>query len=298
MSDGYMRMPPNSAPHTPSRLHLQSGITPKGWFCITLGYMLQELGDSKYLVWLLPVFLVSITSASISIMSSNDSRIILHTYFRSSCSARLRIALSLKGLPYESVYVNLLKGEQFGGEYSKINPSHLVPTLQHIKGASDADENQDIVLTQSIAILEYIEEVFPDTVRLLPPLSNTLGRATVRSLANIIACDTQPVTNLRILSRVVKLGGTKEDWAKDLMEEGLAAYETLASTVSGRFSYGDSITLADICLVPAVWGALRFGVDLDKFPVIKRIYEELSQQEAVKQAHWNAQGDTPDSLRA
>lgn len=196
--------------------------------------------------------------------------------------------MNIKGLEFESVYVNLLSGDHQGAEYRKINPSGLVPTLHHIKSGSDSAE----YLTQSLAVLEYLEEVFPSSP-LLPPMTDPNGRATVRALSNIIACDTQPVTNLRILSRVTKLGASKEAWAKELISEGLEAYENLAATTSGRFSYGDHITLADVCLVPAVWGALRFGVDLGRFPVIQRVYEEVSQHESVKKADWKTQGDTP-----
>jgi maleylacetoacetate isomerase len=227
-------------------------------------------------------------------MSQQDNRLILHTYFRSSCSARLRIVMNLKGLKYESVYVNLLSGEQFGEKYGELNPSRLVPTLQHTKSGSETA----VTLTQSMAILEYLEEEFPENTSLLPPRSDAAARATVRALANIVACDTQPPTNLRILTRITRLGGSKEDWAKELMHEGLAAYEKLASSTSGRFSYGDAITIADVCLVPAVWGALRFGVKLDGLPIVKRVYEEMSGHEAVKRAHWKNQGDTPEALRS
>lgn len=201
--------------------------------------------------------------------------------------------MNLKGLEYESVYVNLLSGQQSASEYAKINPSRLVPTLQHVGGSAE----NTVSLTQSMAIMEYLEEIFPNKTPLLPPASDPVGRATVRALANIISCDTQPVTNLRILSKVAKLGGRKEEWAKELMGDGLAAYERLAGASSGRFSYGDSVTLADVCLVPAVWGALRFGVDLDDFPVVKRVYEQMSRDEAVERAHWKNQGDTPAELR-
>ncbi|SPO05397.1 related to maleylacetoacetate isomerase [Cephalotrichum gorgonifer] len=193
-------------------------------------------------------------------MSSENATFVLHTYFRSSCSARIRIALNLKELPYESVYVNLLSGQQSGSEYAKINPSRLVPTLQHVSAGAPGDSTDNTVsIPQSMAILEYLDEAFPDKPSLLPPASDPVGRATVRALANIIACDTQPVTNLRILLRVTKLGGSKEDWARELMCDGFAAYERLAAGTSGRFSYGDRITLADVCLVPAVWGHCGSG---------------------------------------
>jgi maleylacetoacetate isomerase len=221
-----------------------------------------------------------------------DAEFLLHTYFRSSCSARLRIALELKQIPYTCKYVNLLKGEQSSDAYDVINPSHLVPSLQPLSGPDSG-----IIITQSIAALEYLEEKYPSRTPLLPPKSSPVGRAHVRSLVGIIACDLQPVTNLRILTRVGSLGGDKADWAKDLMAEGLRAYERLVAEKAGRFSYGDTITMADLCLVPAVWGALRFGVQMEDFPVISRIYEQLSKEEAVIKAHWKNQADTPLELR-
>jgi len=214
----------------------------------------------------------------------------LYTYFRSSCSARVRIALNLKSIPYQPKYVNILKGEQSTADYDTLNPSHFVPSLT-VNGS-------DTILTQSVAILEYLEEQYPESTALLPPTSDILGRVQVRALVGIIACDVQPVTNLRILSRVSAAGVSKEQWAKELMTDGLAAYEKVAAIKAGKYSYGNSVTMADVCLVPAVWGALRFGVDIEKFPVVKRVYEQMSNLDAVKLAHWKNQEDTPEGLRA
>jgi maleylacetoacetate isomerase len=210
----------------------------------------------------------------------------LYTYFRSSCSARVRIVLNIKGVSYERKYVNILIGEQALSEYDEVNPSHFVPSLKLPNGT---------ILTQSLAIMEYLEEAYPDTSRLLP--SDALGRAQVRALAEIVACDIQPVTNLRILSRISALGGAKEQYAKELMTEGLSAYERLAAKTAGKYSYGDQVTMADASLVPAVWGAVRFGVDIEQFPTIKRVFEELSKLDAVVKAHWKTQEDTPQELR-
>lgn len=226
-------------------------------------------------------------------MSQSEPEFTIYSYFRSSCSGRLRIALNLKELPYQSIYVNLLEGEQKSKEYAAVNPSGLVPTLRHLK----APGGSAALLTQSMAMLEYLEEVHPDKSPLLPSTSDPVRRAEVRELANIIACDVQPPTNLRILSRINDLGGSKEAWAKNLMTEGLEAYERRAAKSSGRYSVGDNVTLADVCLVPAIWGALRFGVDLDALPTVKRVYEALNELHAVKKAHWKTQEDTPESLR-
>jgi len=227
-------------------------------------------------------------------MANRDPDFCLYTYFRSSCSARLRIALALKSISYSSKPVNLLKGEQRLAEYSDINPSHSVPSLQPLSGP---DANADVLITQSIAALEYLEERYPDSAPLLPPTSSPADRAYVRSLVGVIACDLQPVTNLRILTRVDGLGGSKAEWAKELMGDGLAAYERLVAARAGRFSLGDAISLADVCLIPAVWGAMRFKVDMTAFPVVTRIFEEMSGLDAVKQAHWKNQLDTPEELR-
>jgi maleylacetoacetate isomerase len=225
-------------------------------------------------------------------MPTPDAEYLLHTYFRSSCSARLRIALNLKQIPYTSKPVNLLKSEQSKEPYASINPSHLVPSLQVFSGLDSG-----LIITQSVAALEYLEERYPELTPLLPPSEEPMARAHVRALVGIIACDLQPVTNLRILNRIGSLDGDKAAWARDLMAEGLRAYERLVVKQAGRFSYGDFITMADVCLIPAVWGALRFGVEMGEFPVVMRIFEEMSGEEAVAKAHWSKQVDTPLELR-
>ncbi|KAF2092821.1 maleylacetoacetate isomerase [Rhizodiscina lignyota] len=224
-------------------------------------------------------------------MAEASEDLVLYTYFRSSCSARLRIALNLKNIPYTSKYVNILKNEQSSPEYDAVNPSHLVPSLRHVSA--------DITITQSVAALEYLEERFPDHTPLLPPASDTTTRAHVRTLVDVIACDTQPVTNMRILTRIAALGGTREQWARELTTEELIAYERLAKRTAGKFSVGDEITLADICLVPAVWGAQRWGVDLQRLGLetVSRVFENMEEVKAVNKAKWDCQEDTPEELR-
>lgn len=224
-------------------------------------------------------------------MAAGPAEITLHTYFRSSCSARLRIAFNLKAITYRSVYVDLLKDEHHSLDYHAFNPSGQVPSMT-LHGPE-----RDQILTQSVAMLEYLEEAFPGRVPLLPPMSDPIGRARVRALVDIIACDIQPVTNLRILKQVESVGKSRQEWAHDLVIEGLNAYEAHIVHNGTRFSCGDSITLADVCLVPAVWSALRFEVDLNAFPHIKRVYDEMSKEQAVKVAHWQNQPDTPIDLR-
>lgn len=215
-------------------------------------------------------------------------KLTLHGYYRSSCSARLRIALDLKDIPYEPKYVNLVDGEQLSHEYGLINPSRSVPTLV-IEGSPPWK------ISQSVAALEYLEEAYPDTTSLLP--ADTKSRASIRNLVNIIACDIQPPTNLRIMKRAKALGGDPNTWARELMAAGLQAYEAAVSSTAGKYSCGDMITLADVCLAPAMWNAERYGVALNSFPTVCRIYAALSQHVSFQNAHWQKQPDCPEELR-
>lgn len=216
----------------------------------------------------------------------------LYSYFRSSCSARVRIAAHLKSIPLKYHFIHLVKGEQRSDSYKQINPSASVPTL-----IINLDDGTSSSIKQSVAILEYFEETHPENP-LLPPLSDSIGRARVRELVNIVSDDIQPVTNLRILQRVRGMPeGSAEEWARHFMQLGLQSYEALASSYSGRYSVGDTVTLADVCLTPAVDGAMRFGVDFEKLPNVKRIYDELQKVEAFQKGGWRSQEDTPDEFR-
>ncbi|PYI35684.1 Maleylacetoacetate isomerase [Aspergillus indologenus CBS 114.80] len=229
--------------------------------------------------------------------------ITLYTYFRSSCSARLRIALHLKSLPYTPIALNLLEGAQQAPDNLARNPSGTVPTLLISPSPSPGSGSGSptaapIKITQSLAALEYLDEAFPATPALLP--RDPATRALARTLAQIIACDVQPVTNLRILQRVAPWGVDRAAWSRDLIADGLRAYETIIAEagVSGTFSVGDQVTVADVCLVPAVWGAERVGVDVaGLFPVVARVVRRLERLEAVRSAHWARQADTPAELR-
>lgn len=224
--------------------------------------------------------------------TTQDSAYILHTYFRSSCSGRVRIALNLKGIPYQPKAVNIVKEEHKTTEYGEINPLNFLPSLQVTSGP-DAGK----VLIQSVAIMEYLEDKYPDAAPLLPPKDDVAGRAHVRALVNVIAADVQPVTNERILKRVAAEGGNDKQWAHWLMTDGFAAYERLAVPTAGKFSYGDSISMADICVVPAVWRSARFGVNMDDYPTMKKVFENMSKEDAVVKAHWKNQPDCPEDLR-
>lgn len=180
----------------------------------------------------------------------------LHGYFRSSASYRVRIALNLKGLGAEHLPHHLRKGEQRDPSYLAINPQGLVPTLQ----------DSGTVITQSLAIIEWLEETHP-----APPLlpKDPLRRAHVRAFAQVLASDTHPVQNLKVLARLRELGLPEEQvmgWAAWANREGLAACEALIAGEPGPFCFGDVPTMADLCLVPQLANARRFGVDVAAFP--------------------------------
>ncbi len=189
----------------------------------------------------------------------------LYNYFRSSASYRVRIALALKGLEYDYVPVHLVKDEQFKESYAAVSASRLVPTLL----------DGDRVLTQSLAIIEYLDETHPE-----PPLlpRDALGRARVRSLAFDVACEIHPLNNLRVLRYLVrdmKVGDEdKNRWYRHWVETGLETVERqLDSPATGRFCHGDAPTLADIVLVPQILNAQRYDCRLDHVPRVMRVFD-------------------------
>ncbi|TKA81645.1 hypothetical protein B0A49_00532 [Cryomyces minteri] len=222
-------------------------------------------------------------------MSHEDPKFVLWGYYRSSCAGRLRIALDLKSVDFENAFVRLDKDEQLQDHWKAVNPSGAVPVLV-------ATSREDTyAITQSVAALEYLEEVLPDRRSLLP--MDPVARAKVRVLVNIIACDTQPISNRHIMLAVNDIGASGAEWSKKYISRGLAAYEKTVGISAGKYSVGDEITLADVCLVPAVWAAQRWGVDFEPMPVVSRIFETLSRDPAVMRSHWACQPDTPDELR-
>jgi maleylacetoacetate isomerase len=200
----------------------------------------------------------------------------LFDYFRSSASYRVRIALNLKRIDYESVPLNLLEGGQKGPAYRAVNPQGFVPALE-IDGR---------VFVQSLAIIDYLDVTRPE-----PPLvpGDPADAAQVRALALAVACDIHPLNNLRVLKYLSGPLGqppeARDSWYRHWVTEGLAALEAMAAARAGRFLFGDSPTLADICLVPQLFNARRFEVPLDDYPTLVRADSEASRLEAFAAAH-------------
>jgi maleylacetoacetate isomerase len=201
---------------------------------------------------------------------------VLHDYYRSSAAYRVRIALNLKGVEYESRMVNLAEGAQKSDDYRALNPQGFVPML----------EIDGLRLTQSLAIIVYLDQRFAD-----PPLvpRDIADGAHVRALALAIACDIHPLNNLRVLKY---LGGTlgleqeaRDAWYRHWVSEGLAALEQIAAPRAGAFLFGDTPTLADVCLVPQLYNARRLDVPLGPYPALVRADESASRIEAFAAAH-------------
>lgn len=208
----------------------------------------------------------------------------LYTYFRSSAAYRVRIALNLKGLSYQSVSKALLQNEHRGSDYLALNPQGLIPAL----------ELDGVVLSQSLAIIEFLDERHP-APRLLP--ADALGRAQVRSMALAIACDIHPLNNLRVLN-YLRVELQQDDagvnaWYRRWVTEGFQGLELQARERSSanRYCYGDAVSLADVLLVPQMFNARRFGVDLTPFPALTAISAHLESLPAFAAARPEAQPD-------
>jgi maleylpyruvate isomerase len=209
----------------------------------------------------------------------------LHNYFRSSTSYRVRIALALKGVAYEYVPLHLRRGAQRDAAYLALNPQGLVPTLVWSDGRA---------YTQSLAILEFLDETVPE-----PPLlpADPPGRARVRSLSQMIGCEIHPLNNLRILNALRSRFGAGDaevaDWFRYWVAETFAPLEQrLADEAeTGTYCHGDSVTIADLCLVPQVVNNARFEVDMTPYPTIRRIHEACMELPAFRDAAPAAQID-------
>ena len=209
---------------------------------------------------------------------------VLRSYWRSSCSWRVRIALNMKGIPYETVPVHLVRdgGEQHGEAHRAVNPMRELPVLLV----------NDRPISQSMAILEYLEDTHP-TPALLP--TDALDRSRVRQMAELINSGIQPIQNLRVMQRLGREFNQEKPaqmaWSKGWIEFGFDALHTLVDTHRGRYSFGDEVTLADVCLIPQIYNARRFSVDLDKYPHFLEIEAALNDLKPFMDAHPDGQPD-------
>lgn len=214
-------------------------------------------------------------------LAEDHDAAVLYGYFRSSAAYRVRIALNLKGIVVAERYIHLRNGEQNLEAYRWINPAGLVPFWRE----------DDFSLAQSLAIIEYLDETHPE-----PPLLpvDPQARAIVREIAYVVACDIHPIGNLRVLKRLADLHIDEVDrarWSKHWIEQGFAAIEARLLQTPGPFAFGETPTLADICIVPQVFNARRFDADLAPFPRIRQIEAEAMKVEAFAAAEPGRQPD-------
>lgn len=219
-------------------------------------------------------------------MSSESLK--LYSYWRSSACYRVRIALNLKGLQYETLAVHLVNngGEQHASAFRSVNPQELVPVLVH----------GERVMRQSLAIIDYLEEAFSDHPALMP--STARERQRCRAIAQMVAADIHPLGNLRVQQYLETTLGAdaaqREDWTRHWINEGFRAIEQVLDDPStGAFCEGDTPTMADCCLVPQVYGARRFGVDMGAYPIIERIEKACLALESFEAARPETQPDAP-----
>ena len=216
--------------------------------------------------------------------------LVLYSYWRSSAAYRVRIALNLKGLSYETQPVHLLRdgGQQHTAQYRALNPLESVPVLR----------DGDRVITQSLAIMEYLDEMHPELETALLPV-DARGRAQVRALAMAICCDIHPLGNLRVLQQLEAQFGASEEqraaWSRHWMAQGLAAVEAMLAdnVATGAFCHGDTPGLADLCLVPQLYNASRWGLSLAPYPTIGRIQAACQALPAFQAAAPERQPDAP-----
>jgi maleylpyruvate isomerase len=213
----------------------------------------------------------------------------LYSYWRSSSSWRVRIALNLKGIAHRIVPIDLLPGEQWSAAHLARSPAGKIPVLELRHGG------QPRRIVESMAMLELLEELVP-APRLLP--ADPFARAQVRTLAELVNSGIQPLQNLSVTKKITELGGNPTEWAAHWNRVGLAALEKAVAPIAGRHCVGDELTLADVLLVPQLASARRFEVALDDFPTLVRIDAALAELPAFQQAHQDAQPDKPKSREA
>lgn len=213
-------------------------------------------------------------------MAAPEEKIKLYSYWRSSCSWRVRIALAYKGIPYEYKAINIAQGEQFSEDFKKVNSFCSVPVLV----------DNGFVVSESNAILEYLEEKYPEP-SLFP--ADIKKKARVRQVVNHIVAAIQPLQNLAVLKRVAANLGSDESlkWAKHFIENGFNGLEKLLVGETGKYCFGDDFTMADVVLVPQCGNAARFQVDMTQFPLLKRICEAASGLPCVEEASPKNQPD-------
>jgi maleylacetoacetate isomerase/maleylpyruvate isomerase len=208
--------------------------------------------------------------------------LVLHSYWRATAPYRVRIALNLKGLAFDYAPVNLMAGEQRGDAYRRLNPQGLTPALE-------TDDGQ--VLTQSLAILEWLEEVHP-----VPPLlpAGAADRAVVRAMAGLIACDIHPLNNLRVQQQLARMGqdeAARLAWTQGWINDGFAALEPMIARHTAGFAFGAAPGLADCLLAPQVYSAERYEVDLAPYPAIRAVAGACARHPAFQAAHPDRQPD-------
>lgn len=214
--------------------------------------------------------------------------LVLYGYWRSSAAYRVRIALNLKGIEYESRPVHLVRdgGEQHAPAFREMNPQEMVPCLL----------DGDRVITQSLAIIEYLDEKHPELETALMPM-DARGRARVRSMSMVVACDAHPLGNLRVLQRLESQFGANEEqraeWSRHWISTSFKALEAMLAehAMTGRYCHGDTPSVADICLVPQVYNALRWKLPMDDYPTVWRIHQACSELEAFQRAAPEVQPD-------
>ncbi|MBU0858558.1 MAG: maleylacetoacetate isomerase [Alphaproteobacteria bacterium] len=217
------------------------------------------------------------------------SAIKLYGYFRSSTTYRVRIALQVKAVSFETVPVNLVKAEQRGADYLALNPQGRVPTLFH----------GDTILTQSMAIIEYLDDIYPENKLVF---GDAAQKAYIRRLSQLIACDSHPMTNLNVLQYLTGTLGAndaqKDQWYADFATAAMVAFEAALAWEgrSGLYCCGDTVSMADLCLIPQMYNLRRFNIALDAFPLCRAIEENCMKLTAFQMAAPEMQPDAPSDL--